>query len=424
MDGYGVAGGASAAARLRRNDEHSKIILVEKGAYISYANCGLPYYIGNVIKSRDMLFVQNAADFGKRFNIDVRLNCEAISINTHSKLVELKDLNTNTVVSESYTKLVLSPGAFPVKPPLPGINNSGIFTLRNVSDTDAIKQYIDIYKISQAVVVGAGFIGLEMAENLHNLGIKVSIVEMAPQVMPGIDFSMASLVHSHIKSKNVNLYLNDAVSSFEKQGNNIITQLRSGRTIQSGLVILSIGVKPDTTLAKNAGLKIGDAGGIWVNEFMQTSHPDVYAVGDAIEFPHPLTGKSCITYLAGPANKQGRIAADNITTGNTIKYKGAIGTSIAKVFDITVASTGLSAKTLQKENIPYISSITHSGSHAGYYPGALQMTIKICFSKKNGQVLGAQIVGYDGVDKRCDLLAGVIQNKGTVQDLLEIEHAY
>jgi NADPH-dependent 2,4-dienoyl-CoA reductase/sulfur reductase-like enzyme/peroxiredoxin family protein/rhodanese-related sulfurtransferase/TusA-related sulfurtransferase len=420
----GVAGGATTAARLRRLDEASEIIVFEKGEYISYANCGLPYYIGGTIEDRDKLFVQTPKSFGTRFNLQVRNMNEVTAINKDKKEVTVKDHRTGNVYTESYDKLVLSPGAEPVRPPLPGINQEGIFTLRNVPDTDHIKKYIETHSPKHAVVIGAGFIGLEMAENLHQCGINVTIVEMADQVMTPLDYSMAALVHQHLKTKNVEFFLKTAVSSFDREDERIVVKLNSSKTIKADLVILSIGVKPDSRLAKEAGLKIGETGGIVVDEFLQTSDKDIYAVGDAIEFANPVTGTKMISYLAGPANKQGRIAADNIARGNHKKYKGSINTAIAKVFDITVASTGVSGKQLVKLNIPHISSITHSSSHAGYYPGALPMSIKICFSPADGRLLGAQIVGYQGVDKRIDLLSQAIRSGSTVHDLAEIEHAY
>jgi len=420
----GVAGGATTAARLRRLDEASEIIMFERGEYISYANCGLPYYIGGTIDERDKLFVQTPKSFGTRFNVEVRNLSDVISINKEAKTVTVKDLRTGNTYTESYDKLVLSPGAEPVRPPLPGINQEGIFTLRNVPDTDRIKSFIETKKPRHAVVIGAGFIGLEMAENLHKCGIRVTIVEMAEQVMTPLDYSMAALVHQHLKTKNVEFYLKTAVSSFSKENDRIAIKLSSSKIIEADLVILSIGVRPDSRLAKEAGLQIGDTGGISVNEFLQTSDKDIYAVGDAIEFANPVTGTKMITYLAGPANKQGRIAADNLVRGNKKRYNGSINTAIAKVFDLTVASTGVSGKLLEKMNIPYIGSTTHSSSNAGYYPGALPMSVKIVFSPADGRLLGAQIVGYRGVDKRIDLLAQAIRNRSTVYDIAEIEHAY
>ena len=370
----GVAGGATAAARIRRADEQAEIILFEKGKYISYANCGLPYYIGGAITEREKLFVQTPASFGGRFNIDVRVENEVVGIDTIAKRVEVRRADGSTY-AESFDKLLLSPGATPVRPPLEGIDSEGVFTLRNVDDTDCVKSYIASHKIKSAVIVGAGFIGLEMAENLHHAGAEVSVVEMGNQVMAPVDFSIASHVHQHLLQKGVRLFLGQSVERFERSGNNIEVFFAHGGSIVTDLVILSIGVRPEITLAKVAGLRIGDAGGIWVDDYLQTSAADVYAVGDAIEFPHPLTGKSWLNYLANPANRQGRIVADNMVFGNTTKYEGAIGTSIAKVFDITVASTGLAAKRLKQSGIPYISSTTHSASHAGYYPDALPLTL-------------------------------------------------
>jgi NADPH-dependent 2,4-dienoyl-CoA reductase/sulfur reductase-like enzyme/peroxiredoxin family protein/rhodanese-related sulfurtransferase/TusA-related sulfurtransferase len=420
----GVAGGATTAARLRRIDENCEIIMFERGEYISYANCGLPYYIGGTISDRDKLFVQTPATFGQRFNLEVRNLSEVTSINRDKKTVIVKDLKTGKEYEESYDKLVLSPGAEPVKPPLPGINQEGIFTMRNVPDTDRIKQFIQTIKPRHAVVVGAGFIGLEMAENLHQNGIAVTIIEMAEQVMTPLDYSMAALVHQHLKTKNVEFYLNTAVASFAKKDERLLVTMNNSRQIETDLVILSIGVRPESKLAREASLGIGETGGIEVNEYLQTTDENIYAVGDAIEFTNPIIGKKMITYLAGPANKQGRIAADNIVRGNHKRYKGSINTAIAKVFDITVASTGMSGKLLGKYQIPHVDSITHSSSHAGYYPGAQPMSIKISFAPGNGRLLGAQIVGYDGVDKRIDLFAEAIRNRLTVYDLAEIEHAY
>ena len=420
----GVAGGATTAARLRRVDEKAEIVLFEKGAYISYANCGLPYYIGDVITDRNQLFVQTPEGFGTRFNTSVRVNSEVISIDKKNKTVAVKNVLTGEIYQESYDKLILSPGAEALRPPIQGIDSEGIYTLRNVSDTDKIKHFINKRKPKKAVVVGAGFIGLEMAENLHQLGIEVTIVELLDQVMPPIDYSMAAIVHQHLKTKNVRFYLGDGVASFEEKENGVTVNLNSGRTLAVDLVILSIGVRADSKLAKAAGLEIGVTGGVKVNEYLQTSDSAIYAVGDAIEFENPLTHKPTVTYLAGPANRQGRICADNIVFGNKIVYNGSIQTAIAKVFDITVASTGVSAKTLKIEKIPFIESITHSGSNAGYYPGAIPLTIKIVFSPVDGKLFGAQVIGYKGVDKRLDLIAAILKQGGTVYDLIDIEHAY
>lgn len=418
----GVAGGATAAARIRRADEKAEIILVEKGPHISYANCGLPYYIGGVIADKEKLFVQTPESFGRRFNIDVRINTEAISIDTKSKTVTLRRKD-GSVIDEHYDRLLLSPGSSPVRPPFPGIDTEGIFTLRTVEDTFRIKDYLTQHCVKSAVVVGGGFIGLEMAENLVHAGSKVSIVEMAPQVMAPVDFSIASHVHRELLNKGVALHLNTAVERFEKDNGRIRVFFKSGESIVTDLVLLSIGVSPNTALAKNAGIELG-ARGIKVDKFLQTSAKDVYAVGDAIEFPHPEYGEPWLNYLAGPANRQGRIVADNMVFGNITEYEGAIGTSIAKVFDVVVASTGLPAKRLKQLGIKYQSSTTISMSHAGYYPGAFFITTKITFNPEDGTLYGAQCVGHEGVDKRIDQLAIIIKHKGTIYDLISLEQAY
>ena len=421
----GVAGGATVAARLRRMDEQAEIILLERGAYVSYANCGLPYYIGGEISERDHLFVQTVKGFQDRFAIDIRVRQEAVEILREQKAVRIKNLETGAEYTESYDKLVLSPGAAPIRPNLEGINLSNIFTLRNVPDTDAIKNYITANRPRRAVVVGGGFIGLEMAENLHRQGLEVHVVEMGRQVMAPIDYSMASIVHHHMVEQGIHLHLERGVTRFASSASGALEVVLSDeQKIETDMVILSIGVRPETTLAKDSGLAIGALGGISVNEYMQTSDPDIYALGDAVEVVHGVTGKPALIPLAGPANKQGRIVADNIVYGNVSVYSGTIGTSIAQVFDLTVAAAGANSKLLDREKIPYLSSFTHSQSHAGYYPGAVSMSVKILFSPENGRLLGAQIVGFDGVDKRIEMLAQVIQNQGTVADLMELEHAY
>ena len=419
----GVAGGATAAARIRRNTEDAEIILFEKGRYISYANCGLPYYIGGVIGERDRLFVQTPEAFGRRFNIDVRVNQEVTAVDLHGKKVTVRT-SEGDIYTESYDKLLLSPGASPVRPPLPGIDGKRIFTLRNVADTDAIKSYLQENEVRDAVIVGGGFIGLEMAENLAHAGASVSVVEMANQVMGPIDYSMAALVHEHLLQKGVGLYLEQAVDSFTETDGRVEVRMKSGVCLKTDIVILSIGVRAETALAQDAGLRIGEMKGIYVDEYLQTSDKNVYAVGDAIEFPHPVTKKPWLNFLAGPANRQARIVADNIVFGNKVKYEGSIGTSIAKVFDMTVASTGLPAKRLKQMGIPTLSATIHPSSHAGYYPGASQMSVKITFSPDGGRLFGAQIVGYEGVDKRIDEYAQVIKHGGTVYDLVKTEHAY
>lgn len=419
----GVAGGATAAARIRRLTEDAEIILFEKGKYISYANCGLPYYIGGVIEERDRLFVQTPQAFGRRFQIDVRVEHEVTAIDTAQQRVTVRTADGREY-NETYDKLLLSPGASPVVPPLAGIDGEGIFTLRNVSDTDRIKSYMETHSVKRAVIVGGGFIGLEMAENLKHAGAEVAVVEMAPQVMGPIDYSMAAIVHTHLLQQNVKLYLEQAVERFSREGEELTVHFKSGIALKADLVLLSIGVRAETRLAQAAGLRLGEMRGIWVNEYLRTSDTHIYAVGDAIEFPHPITGKPWLNFLAGPANRQARIVADNMVLGDVTKYEGAIGTSIAKVFDLTVAATGLPAKRLKQMEIPYLSATIHNGSHAGYYPGASQMDIKITFSPSDGRLYGAQIVGYDGVDTRIDQFALAIKQGATVEQLTRLEHAY
>ena len=418
----GVAGGATAAARIRRADESAEIILLEKGKYISYANCGLPYYIGGVISDRDNLFVQTPEGFGKRFNIDVRVENEVTNIDTSATTVTITKAD-GTSYTESYDKLLLSPGSNPMVPPLKGVDFEGVFTLRNVTDTDRIKSYLNTHKVQDAVVVGGGFIGLEMAENLQHAGAKVSVVEMVDQVMAPVDFSIASHVHRHLMDKGVDLWLNTSVSHFEKTDGRLRVCFTDGGHIMADMVLLSVGVRPNTELAVKAGIELGERG-IKVDKYLQTSVADVYAVGDAIEFVHPLTGKPWLNYLANPANRQGRIVADNMVFGNHTEYEGAIGTSIAKVFDITVGATGLPAKRLQQLGIVFEQSTTSSAAHASYYPGAFQLTTKLTFDPQSGKLYGAQCVGNDGVDKRIDQVALLIKNGGTIYDLIKLEHAY
>lgn len=420
----GVAGGATVAARLRRMDESATVVLFERGKYVSYANCGLPYYIGGTISEREKLFVQTVKGFTDRFRIDIRTEQEVIAIHPEKKQVEVKRLSTGEVYTENYDKLVLSPGAEPLRPRIEGIDHKKIFTLRNVPDTDTIKNYLVRENPRRAVVVGGGFIGLEMAENLHEAGVHVDVVEMANQVMAPLDFSMAAIVHQHLTDKGIGLFLEDGVTRFEDTNGKVTVHLRSGKQIEADMVLLSIGVRPETKLAKEAGLEIGSLGGIAVDAYMQTSDTDIYALGDAVEVQHPVTGKPALIPLAGPANKQGRIVADNIVFGNKETYQGTMGTSIAKIFDLTVAAAGANAKLLKRENIAYVSSYTHSASHAGYYPGAVPLSVKILFTPTDGRLLGAQVVGFDGVDKRIEMLAQVIQRKGTVADLIALEHAY
>ena len=420
----GVAGGASTAARLRRLDEQAEIVLFERGPYISYANCGLPYYAGETIKERERLFVMTPEKFNAWLNVDVRIRTEVTSIDREAKKIRARELDSGREYSLEYNALVLSPGAEPIKPPIPGIEDPRIFTLRSVSDIDHIKEYLDTKRPERIIVVGGGFIGLEMAENLHARGSFVTIVEALDQVMNPIDFEMAALVHQHLKQKNVELYLSSAVLKFEEAGSRIVAVLADGTRLDADMIVLSIGVRPETAIAKAAGLETTPNGAILVNENLQTSDPAIYALGDAIAFPHPVLDMAMPVPLAGPANKQARVVADNIAKGpGTRKWHGAIGTSIAKVFDITVAAAGVAEKLLRRNNIPCISIITHGSSHASYYPGAQPLTIKTIFTS-DGTLLGAQVVGYDGVDKRIDLIADYIRRKAKVTELGEIEHAY
>lgn len=419
----GVAGGATAAARLRRINENIEIIMFERGGHISFANCGLPYYIGDVIKEKERLLVQTPEGMKNRFNIDVRVNSEVLAIYPDSKEIEVLDKSSNTTYRESYDKLILSPGAEPVRPSIPGIESDKVFTLRNIPDTYKIKDYINNNKVKRAVIIGAGYIGIEMAENIHKLGINTTIVELSDHVMGPLDYDMAAIVHHHMKTKKVEFYLNDSVEKIDENNDSLSIQLRSGKEIKCDLAVLSVGVKPEIKLAKNAGLKIGERGGIEVNEYLQTSDTDIYAVGDAVEVVDYINKSKVIIPLAGPANKQGRIAANNIF-GQNEKYEGTQGTSIIKVFDITVAGTGNNETVLKKNSISYLKTYIHSMSHVGYYPDATTMSIKLLFSPNDGKVLGAQIIGFDGVDKRIDVIATAIRAGMTVFDLEKLELAY
>ena len=419
----GVAGGASAAARLRRLDENAEIIVLERGEYISFANCGLPYYIGEVIKKRDNLVVQSPENMKERFNLDVRVLNEVKNIDTEKKQVEIYDIKNKKNYRESYDKLILSPGAVPIKPPIKGFDAPNVFTLRDIPDTLAIKNFVDEHNPKSAVVVGAGFIGMELVENLHRRGIAITIVELAEQVLAPLDSEMASLIHQHLKEKKVEFYLNDEVKEVKHQKEFSLVKLGNGREIKTDMVSIGIGVRPEVTLAKKSGLEIGKRSGIKVDRFLKTSNPDIYAVGDAIEVVDYINGNPTLIPLAGPANKQGRIAANNIC-GIPEEYEGTQGTSILKVFDMTVAATGNNEKLLKRCNVPYEKSFTHSSSHAGYYPEALPLSIKLLFSPDSGKILGAQIVGYDGVDKRIDVISTAIRAGMTVYDLEKLELAY
>ncbi|MDM8516140.1 FAD-dependent oxidoreductase [Desulfobacterales bacterium HSG16] len=419
----GVAGGATAAARARRLDEQAEIVIFERGEHISFANCGLPYYIGGTIKKRDNLLVTTAEDFTNRYRIDIRSSCEVLSIHRTEKKVEFKNLLTGTTDTESYDKLILSPGAEPIRPPLPGIDSKQIFNLRNIPDTDRIKEYVDQKKPDRAVIVGGGFIGLEMVENLATKGIETIIIEKMNQVMAPLDYEMASLIHEHLWMKQVDCKLDSAVSSFKEAADKIVVTTDRGEEIECDLVILSIGVRPENTLARESGLEIGKSGGIKVDSSMKTSDPDIYAVGDAVEVMDYITQRPVVMPLAGPANKQGRIAADNALGRKTL-FPGTLGTSIVKIFDLSVASTGASEKVLKSANTPYEVSYTHAASNATYYPGAVMLAFKLIFSPGSGRILGAQIVGEKGVDKRIDVIATAIRGNMTVFDLEELELAY
>ncbi|MGX1983202.1 CoA-disulfide reductase [Thermolongibacillus altinsuensis] len=417
----GVAGGATAAARLRRLSEKDEIVMFERGEYISFANCGLPYYIGDVIQERSKLLVQTVEGMSKRFRIDVRNLSEVTKINRDRKTVTVKNLRTNEEYEESYDVLILSPGAKPIVPPIPGIEEAkALFTLRNVPDTDRIRSFVDNEKPKRAVVIGGGFIGVEMAENLTERGIHVTLVEMANQVMAPIDYEMAAIVHKHMKEHGIDLILEDGVQAFENEGRRVV--LKSGRTIDTDMIILAIGVQPESQLAKEAGLELGIRGAIKVNEHLQTSDPNIFAIGDAIEVKSYVHGFETFVPLAWPANRQGRLVADYIN-GRDVKYNGTLGTSIAKIFDLTVAATGLNEKVLKQHGISYEVVHVHPMSHASYYPGATQMTLKLIFDRE-GRIYGAQAVGKDGVDKRIDVIATAIKGGLTVYDLPDLELAY
>lgn len=418
----GVAGGATAAARLRRLNENLEIIMFEKGEYISFANCGLPYYIGGEIKDKSALTLQTPESFNKRFNVDVRNKSEVIAINKEKKYVTVKNHKTDEIYTESYDKLILSPGAEPIKPNIKGLENEAIFTLRNIPDTYKIKEYIENKNPKSAVVVGGGYIGIEMAENLIHAGLKVSVVEFSNHVIAPLDYEMSCDVHNHIKSKGVNLVLNSAVTEIQKNGSSLKIYT-TDKELYADMVILSVGVKPETSIARDANIDVNERGSIIVNNNMLTSNEDIYAVGDAVEVVDFVTKSKTYIPLAGPANKQGRIAADNISGIDSV-YGGTQGTGILKCFDLTVATTGINEQVALHNKINYEKSYTYSASHASYYPGAVNMSIKLLFEKITGKILGAQIVGYEGSDKRIDVIATAIRAKMTVHDLTKLELAY
>lgn len=418
----GVAGGATAATRLRRLDGHAQITVFERSGYISYANCGLPYYIGGVIEDKEELTLQTPESIGKRFRIDMKVHHEVTDINAVKKTVTVHNLDTGKVYEESYDKLILSPGAKPVMPNLPGIENEKIFTLRTVEDTLKIRSFVEEKKPKTAVMVGGGFIGLEVAENLCDLGVKVTVVQRPKQLMNTLDYDMATLVHNKLRSKGISLKLGGDVIGFDEK-EDLQVLLKDDEPIPTDMVLMAIGVSPETTLAKKAGLELGIKGAIVVNDKMETSVPDIYAVGDAVQVKHTVTGNYAVISLAGPANKQGRIVADNIC-GLDSHYKGSMGSSVIKLFDMTVASTGLTEKAAKDAGIEYERIVLSPASHAGYYPGAKVMTMKVVYEKSTLKILGAQIVGYDGVDKRLDVIATAISAGMKATELKDLDLAY
>jgi NADPH-dependent 2,4-dienoyl-CoA reductase/sulfur reductase-like enzyme/rhodanese-related sulfurtransferase len=426
----GVAGGMSAATRARRLDEAADIVVLERGPHVSFANCGLPYFIGGVIEDRSRLLVQTPELLRRRFRLDVRTNNEVTSIDRKLKRVTVRDLRDGRTYEEPYDKLILALGAEPARPPVPGADDPAVHCLRNLDDMDRIAAAAQEALSSagtgnapRAVIIGGGFIGLEMAENLTARGLRVAIAEMLPQVMPALDPEMAEPVHGHLRQKGVALFLANALRAVQRRERGLAVLLEDGTALPRSFAILSTGVRPNAELARRAGLDVGASGGIKVNEHMRTSDPDVYAVGDAVEVRDYVTGRPTLVPLAGPANRQGRLAADNVC-GQPSRFRGAQGTAIVKVFDLAVASTGANEKALKAAELPYEKVYIHPASHAGYYPGAAMMTLKLLFSTEDGRVLGAQIVGTEGVDKRIDVLATAIQARMTVYDLEEAELAY
>lgn len=419
----GVAGGASVAARARRLSESAEIVMFDRGEYVSFANCGLPYYVGEVIRDEDKLLVATPELFLKRFNIDVRLRHEVLSVDRAAREIEVKDLKTGVVTREPYDALVLSPGAKPIRPPLPGIDLPGIFVLRTIPDSRRVREWIKTHAVNRAVIVGGGFIGIEMAENLRGLGMDVTLVERMPQLMPPLDAEMAVPVQEHLELNGVDVRLNDAVAKFEEAAGGLKVFTESGAEIEAGLVVLAIGVRPEVTLAKEAGLEIGERGGIRVDARMQTSDQQIWAVGDAVEVEDYITGEWTAIPLAGPANRQGRIAANTIM-GRDSEFRGVQGTSVCSCFDLTIACTGANERTLQRAKIPYQKAYLFPGNHVGYYPGASSIHIKLLFSPETGRVLGAQAIGESGVEKRIDVIAMAIQMKASVWDIEEAELCY
>ena len=419
----GVAGGATAAARLRRLDEQAEIVILERSGFVSYANCGLPYYIGGVIEDKRALTLQTPESFRRRFRIDVRVRQEVTAIHPAEKAVTVRRLEDGTEYRETYDKLILSPGAKAIHPEGEGLDDPRVFTLRTVEDTYRIRDYVTEKRPRRAVVVGGGFIGLEMAENLLHAGVETTLLQRSAHVMPPLDADMASSVHAYLRDKGVDLRLNTTYTAVRPSEACLAVELTDGTSVETDLLLLAIGVTPDSHLAAQAGLELGAKGSIVVNERMETSQPDIYAVGDAVEVRHFVTGKPALIALAGPANKQGRIAADNICGGNSV-FRGSQGSSVLKLFDMTIAATGINEKQAKDAGIAYEKTVTFSASHATYYPGSTDMTIKVLYEKDCGRVLGAQIVGFEGVDKRIDVLATAIRAGMTGGDLAELDLAY
>ena len=419
----GVAGGATAAARIRRLDEQAEIVVFERSGFVSYANCGLPYYIGDVIEDPDALTLQTPESFFSRFRVTMKVRHEVTAIHPERKTVSVKNLETGELFEESYDKLLLSPGAKPTQPRLPGLGSEKIFTLRTVEDTFRIKEYIRAKQPKSAVLAGGGFISLELAENLRELGMDVTIVQRPKQLMNPFDADMAAFIHGEMRKHGVRLALGHTVEGFEEKDSGVDVLLKDEAPLHADMVVLAIGVSPDTGLAKDAGLELGIKGSILVNDRMETSAPDIYAVGDAVQVKHFVTGQDALIALAGPANKQGRIAADNICGGDS-RYSGSQGSSVVKVFDLTAAATGVNETNAGKAGLSVDSVVLSPMSHAGYYPGGKVMTMKVVFEKETYRLLGAQIVGYEGVDKRIDVLATAIRAGLKATQLKELELAY
>lgn len=419
----GVAGGATAAARLRRLDESAEIVMFERTGYVSYANCGLPYYIGGVIVNKRALTLQTPQSFRARFNIDVRTHSEVTAIDRAAKTVTVRSLGDGTEYTERYDKLILAPGASAYIPQIPGADGPRVFTLRTVEDTFRIKDFIEKNRPVRAVIMGGGFIGLEMAENLTHAGIQTVLLQRRDQVLPPLDYDMACELHAHMREKGVDLRFRTTPERFTEKDGRLLVDLNGGETLECDMAVLAVGVRPDTALAKAAGLALGAKDAIVTDAHMRTSDPDIYAAGDAVEVRELVSGEQTVIPLAGPANKQGRIAADNIC-GIASVYKGSLGASICKLFDMTAASVGLNEKTAQAAGIRYDKTVNYSASHATYYPGAENMTVKTLFDPENGRVLGAQITGFSGVDKRIDVMAAAIRSGLTAADLTELELSY